>query len=77
MGYFQLDEPLGVGYPCPGWLRTGCYPDEECQLALLLEPPEELPQPALLEPQPQEPSALLEPQGLEQLEFLLLGLQEP
>jgi hypothetical protein len=77
MGCFQLDEPLGVGYPCPGLLQTGCYPDEEYQLALPLEQLAELPQSVLLEPQPQEPLVHLEPQGLELLEFLLLEPELP
>jgi hypothetical protein len=62
MGCFQPALPLGEECPCLGWLRTGCYPDEEYHLE----------QPMTWELW-LEPKQLVLLELLEQLVLLLLG----
>jgi hypothetical protein len=62
MGCFQPALPLGEECPCLGWLRTGCYPDEESRQVQ--------PVPAELR---LEPKQLVLQELLEQLVQLLLG----
>jgi hypothetical protein len=64
MGYFHLDEPLDVGFPCPGWQQKGCCLVEGCPL----EPKERLvlqALPLLVQPVRPEPQESLGQQGLE------------